>query len=270
MAGARASPWTSGDSGLEARWSRQATTSRRTTAESRSWPWASAKWSRNRARCKAMLPATSTERTPQTAASRYRLAHSSIESAAPRGPIGTGTTFREGNLRRSGRCWGSAGGSITPRRYRFPSQKRPSLKGSGVPRPCRTHRLSGAKRCSGASLGSLFLGAPSWRGRRPRWPSSFCTAGSGSSSGSGPAPSPGCPAVALTRSRTGTPPPIRMLSLDRPTGRRYVRALIAVTGSPAIVPAQVRETVNPLATSTSCSGSGRQSTDRGQRRCAAR
>jgi hypothetical protein len=35
------------------RWLRQATTSRWTRAESRSWPWAAWKWSRNLARCRA-------------------------------------------------------------------------------------------------------------------------------------------------------------------------------------------------------------------------
>ena len=50
----------------------------------------------------------------------------------------------------------------------------------------------------------------------------------------------------------------------------YRCAVIAATGSPAIAPDQVRQTVKPLLTSTSRSGSGRQSIIRGHRRCAAR
>jgi len=50
----------------------------------------------------------------------------------------------------------------------------------------------------------------------------------------------------------------------------YRCAVMAITDSLAIAPDQVRQTVKSLLTSTSHSGSGRQSIIRGHRRCAAR
>ena len=79
------------------------------------------KWSRNRARCRAILSATSAERTLRTAASRYRPAQSSIASGTARPPIGSGTTFREGNLRRSGREPISLTWTVMSSDHRLPS-----------------------------------------------------------------------------------------------------------------------------------------------------
>jgi hypothetical protein len=62
-------------------------------------------------------------------------AQASIASGATRPPIGTGITFREGNLRRSGRELMSVTWAVTAPGYRLPSQKGPFLKATGAVTP---------------------------------------------------------------------------------------------------------------------------------------
>ena len=95
-----------------ARWSRQAVTSRGVTAETRSCPSPVTSQPANLSRCRPIFPATSSDRTPRTAWSRYRCAHAATLSSASAGSRPGAITFREVILRRScpGRPGQAAGG----------------------------------------------------------------------------------------------------------------------------------------------------------------